>query len=164
MTPAWSGRAVNGLVDVLLRTQRGGALGRSLLLLTVTGRRTGRRYRLPVQYARDGDALWVLVGDHPAKTWWRNLTTAAPVELHLCGIRRPGWGRAVDGGVEPDLAEQGLRVWLRRFPAAARTMRATDEAGMHAVAKRLLLVRVDLAPDRSGAGAANRGRSEGGAR
>lgn len=161
MGPARSGGVVNGLVDVLLR---GGALGRSLLLITVTGRRTGRRYRLPVQYARDGGALWILVGDHVAKTWWRNLTTAAPVEVRLRGARLAGVARAVDGGDEPDLVAQGLRVWLRRFPGAARALRATDDAGLHAAAKRLLLVRVDLAPGPAGAGATDGGRPGGGAR
>ena len=111
---------VNGLVDLLLRAQRGGGLGRSLLLLTVTGRRTGRRYRFPVQYARDGDVLWIVVGDHRGKAWWRNLTAPAPVEVRLRGVRRDGEARAVEGGrfelaAVPSLEGTILRAALGGF-------------------------------------------------
>jgi deazaflavin-dependent oxidoreductase (nitroreductase family) len=145
-TPTRASAATNGLVDLLLRSQVGGALGRTVLLLTVTGRRTGRRYRLPVQYARDGDLLWIVVGDHAGKTWWRNLTTAATVEVRLHGARHHATARVVDGGAEPDLAVDGLRVWSRQFPLAARSMAADDDAGLYAAAKRTVLVRVQLDP------------------
>lgn len=46
-------RGANGVVGWLLRSSFSGLLERSLLL-HVRGRRTGRHYRLPVQYAQAG--------------------------------------------------------------------------------------------------------------
>ena len=50
--------------------------GRNLLLLTTTGRRSGRRYTTPVAYTPDGDRLLVYASqggspDHP--DWFKNL-------------------------------------------------------------------------------------------
>ncbi|NEM04414.1 nitroreductase/quinone reductase family protein [Geodermatophilus normandii] len=74
-TPAAGVR--NRLVDPVLRALSRGPgrrlLGRRLVVLGYTGRRTGRRLELPVMAAPDGDDLVVLVGDAVGKTWWRNL-------------------------------------------------------------------------------------------
>jgi hypothetical protein len=52
-------RVINPLVRVLLRSPAHRVMSRGVLLLTYTGRRSGRRYTLPVQYAR---------ADHGART------------------------------------------------------------------------------------------------
>jgi len=56
--------------------------------LGVTGRRTGRVWQFPVQYAEHGDAL-VVVPVHPErKSWWRNLTGA---ETSIAVLDHQGW-------------------------------------------------------------------------
>lgn len=64
---------MNRLVLRLLGSLLGRWLGRSVLGLEVTGRVSGRRYRLPVQYADGPDGLVVVPGRPATKTWWRNL-------------------------------------------------------------------------------------------
>ena len=66
-----------------------------LMLLTVTGRRTGRRYAIPVGYQRDGDALIVLVSEAPTKQWWRNYLDPAPVEVRVGRRQHSGMGVVV---------------------------------------------------------------------
>ena len=51
--------------------------------LAYTGRRTGRRVRLPVIYAKAGDTVAILSGASDTKTWWRNFTTPQPVWLRI---------------------------------------------------------------------------------
>ena len=51
-------------------------LGKRLMLVYTAGRRTGRRYRQPVSYVRDGETLLTPGGDR----WKLNL-----VERHLLG-------------------------------------------------------------------------------
>lgn len=73
-------RLVNPLVRALARTPAHRFLGRHLIVLGYTGRRTGRRYELPVMSVRTGEDLVVLSGNHEKKTWWRNFD-AAPREV-----------------------------------------------------------------------------------
>ena len=56
-------------------------LGRRLMLLFLTGRNTGRKYRVPVSYVRDGDMLLTPGGGN----WKLNLTEGQPVRVRLGG-------------------------------------------------------------------------------
>ena len=59
-------------------------VGSRLLTVYVTGRKSGRRYILPVAYTRYDGAL--LIGSSFA--WGRNLRTGEPVEILLQGKKR----------------------------------------------------------------------------
>jgi hypothetical protein len=85
----------NPLMRPLLHSPARHRLGRHLALIRYRGRRTGRSYELPVQYARDGDRVWILPGAPGRTTWWRNLRGGAAVDLVLAGHDRHG--RAVCG-------------------------------------------------------------------
>jgi hypothetical protein len=61
----------NPIVPALLRSPLHGLLSRDLMLISMIGRRTGRRQTLPVQYARRGDEVYVL--SWPDRRWWRSL-------------------------------------------------------------------------------------------
>lgn len=50
-------RLVNIPMRALLQLPLPTPLGSRLMLVTITGRRTGRRYCQPVSYVRDGDTL-----------------------------------------------------------------------------------------------------------
>src|SRR5512138_3050089 len=54
-----------------------------MLLITVTGRKSGRAITTPVNYVRDGDTL--LITSKTDRTWWRNVRGGAPVALRLNG-------------------------------------------------------------------------------
>lgn len=56
-------------------------LSSRLMLLTHTGRKSGRRYRQPVSYVADGDTLLTPGGGN----WKLNLEEGRPVSLHLRG-------------------------------------------------------------------------------
>ncbi len=77
-------RLVNRIVVLLLRTPlvcQG--IGRLLLVLYVVGRKSGRRYQIPVAYVRhEGE---ILIGTPFG--WGRNLRTGEPVDILLKGRR-----------------------------------------------------------------------------
>ena len=54
-----------------------------MLLITVTGRKSGRAITTPVNYVRAGDTL--LIASKADRTWWRNVRGGAPVTLVLNG-------------------------------------------------------------------------------
>jgi NADPH:quinone reductase len=90
-------------------------LGRRLVLLAYRGRRTGRRQELPVMAASSGTDLVVLVGQHTAKTWWRNFG-ASPQEVRVVrrGRCERRGARRLDPG-EPGYAE-AVQAYVREFP------------------------------------------------
>ena len=82
--------------------------GRDLLLLTTTGRRSGRRYTTPMVYAADGDRLLVYPSnggapEHP--DWFLNLVADPHVTVEL-GTERFEATAAPLEGAERD------RLWV----------------------------------------------------
>ena len=80
-------RFFNPVIRALLRSPLHSLLSGQILLLTYTGRRSGRQYTLPVGYVRDDDALLVVSQHSELKRWWRNLRGDVPVAVLLCGQR-----------------------------------------------------------------------------
>ena len=91
---AVANRTANPLIKALLRSPLHAPLSGSLALITVTGRKSGATYTFPVAYERSGDEVVIEVGWPERKRWWRNLRTAAPVELRLRGKKRTGSAQA----------------------------------------------------------------------
>ena len=75
----------NTLVLAILRSPAHRLLSGSAIELRYTGRRSGRHYALPVQYARDGSLLVVVPQRAATKTWWRNFRTRQAVSVRLAG-------------------------------------------------------------------------------
>jgi deazaflavin-dependent oxidoreductase (nitroreductase family) len=75
----------NSVVRALLRTPLlSRVVGSRLVTLYIVGRKSGRRYTVPVAYTRDEGDL--LIGTPFG--WGRNLRTGEPVEIRLKGRRR----------------------------------------------------------------------------
>lgn len=88
---------VNPLTRLLLRSPLHRLLP-NVMLVTVTGRKTGRRYTTPVQFARDVDVIYVLT--RADRTWWRNAGDGAPVTLQIRGETRTGSAVAFPASAE----------------------------------------------------------------
>jgi F420H(2)-dependent quinone reductase len=85
---------INPIVRAVLHSPVHRLLSRRIALITVTGRRSGRRFTFPVQYRRDGDHVAITVGAPARKRWWRNLRHRAPVAMLIQGVRYTGSARA----------------------------------------------------------------------
>lgn len=83
-------RTANPVVKALLCSPLHPLLSRGLALITITGRRSGRRYTFPVGYQQEGERVTVDVGWPGRKDWWRNLSQPAQVEMRIRGRRRQG--------------------------------------------------------------------------
>lgn len=96
-------RALSGLHIGLYRAT-GGRLGRRLarhdmLLLTTTGRRSGRPHTVPLLYLRIKDELAVVAsyGGHPTHPdWYRNLLAHPRAEVQVDGDHFPVIARTAD--------------------------------------------------------------------
>jgi len=150
-------RIVNVLVRAILELPFPTPLGRRLMLLFVTGRQTGKTYRLPVSYVPDGDSLLTPGGGN----WKLNLANGQPIRIRLRGEDRyatPEIIRAA-GDIEPLLEKKidqsepdgpavrtdpgnttallpgtpraGHQPRVRRRPLAPRPQAVTDELRGH---------------------------------
>ena len=74
-------RTINPFVSAILRSPLHPLLSNGVLLLTFTGRKTGRRFTIPVGYTPEGDWLTLF----SSKSWYKNLRGGLPVVVHLKG-------------------------------------------------------------------------------
>ncbi|HLY39000.1 MAG TPA: nitroreductase/quinone reductase family protein [Candidatus Binatia bacterium] len=133
----------------MLRSRFHWLLSRGLALITVTGRRTGRRYTIPVGYLETPDAVIVLVGDAPTKTWWRNYMQPGPIEMRLRGAHRSGRAVVVPSGTEQfrRTAEESFRrsrVIPRLFGIAFDPSGELTVEDAARLARRVAIVRIAL--------------------
>ena len=124
-------RVVNPLTGLLLRSPLY-RLMPGVMLITVVGRKTGRRYSTPVQFARGLDTIYALT--RADRTWWRNARDGAPVTLRIGGETRTGSADAFPAGAE--IAAPALAAFR-----GSSLERATGRAGAQAV-----IVAIELDP------------------
>jgi hypothetical protein len=91
-------------------------LGGRLMLLYLTGRKTGKRYRQPVSYVRDGDELLTPGGGR----WRLNLRDGEPVRIRLRGRDLAFRPYQV---ADPDEVERLLGVMAAANPSINRFVR-----------------------------------------
>lgn len=68
---------INPLMRFLLRSPAGRGMGKVLLLLTYTGRKSRRVYTTPVSYTREGDVFTLFTDSG----WALNFIEPSPVEI-----------------------------------------------------------------------------------
>lgn len=112
-------RLGNRLITPLARL---GLAGRRTHVLTVRGRRSGRRYSTPVQLVLDGGGRW-LVAPYGEREWVKNARAAGEVELSRA--RRTTRHRIEELG--PEEAAPVLREYLRSTPIVKRYFAAAAD-------------------------------------
>jgi deazaflavin-dependent oxidoreductase (nitroreductase family) len=98
----------------VLRSPVHGMVSKSLLLITFTGRKSGKTYTTPVSYSQYGDRVYIFT--HAG--WWKNLRCGAPVTLHIRGRDLRGLAEPV--AEDKQTVAAGLTEHLRKVPSDAR--------------------------------------------
>jgi F420H(2)-dependent quinone reductase len=136
-------RVMNALPTIVLRSPLHPLMSSRYLVLTFTGRATGREYSTPVAYVWQGERL-VISTDSP---WWRNVSDGRSVTMLLRGRTYPGLAARIH---DPDQAAAGLRLLVDRIPGHAtadldRARGAVDDAEIaRAVAGDRAVIGIDL--------------------
>jgi deazaflavin-dependent oxidoreductase (nitroreductase family) len=105
----------------MYRLGLGGLLGTRFLLLTHTGRKTGRARKTVlevVRYDKEKGVFIVAVGFGPQSDWYRNIRARPQVTVQ-CGRRR--WAMTA-AFLTPEQAGEELLDYGRRHPAALREL------------------------------------------
>ena len=77
---------LNRIVTTLLRSPWHRIRSNSLLLLSFTGRKSGKEFTTPIRYTQEGDTLRMIV----VYPWWKNLMKEPLVRVLLRGEIRTG--------------------------------------------------------------------------
>jgi deazaflavin-dependent oxidoreductase (nitroreductase family) len=136
----------NSLMAWLLRSPMHGTISKAIMLVTVTGRKSGKAYSTPVNYVREGTTLWVT--SQRDRTWWRNLKSGAPVRVLVGGRELQARGKAIVD--EPAVAEN-LAAYFGIAPQYAKyykveldSMGKPSAADCTRAAKERVMVRIEL--------------------
>lgn len=115
---------VTSAMKFILRSPMHGMVSKTVLLITFTGRKSGKTYTTPVDYSQDGDQVTIFTH----ADWWKNLRSGAPVTLLIQGRELQGLPELV---VEDKQAiAAGLVDHLRKVPGDARYYSVTfDDHG-----------------------------------
>jgi len=113
---------LNKTMKLVLRSPAHGMISKTILLITFTGRKSGKTYTTPVSYSQFGDQVNIFTH----ASWWKNLSSGSSVTLRI-------QGREYKGLVEPVAEDQqaiaaGLEAHLRKVPFDAKFYGVTFDA------------------------------------
>jgi deazaflavin-dependent oxidoreductase (nitroreductase family) len=101
----------NPIVILLLHSPLHSFLDKSTIVITFTGRKSGKQYTIPVSYVRDGDTLMMI--SQREHSWWKNLRGGALVSLYLQGHTLKATGEVF---TDPETVANKLLQFLQHFP------------------------------------------------
>lgn len=139
----------NPVMRRLLDSRLHWPLSRWFLLLSWTGRRTGRVYTIPVSYVTDSRHVFLTTGDR----WWRNVVDNESVRVRLGGRWSSARAIAVTDADESRREHDRLfrlHPWYRRLAGVPATPAPDSDttALARSIAAGRTLVRIELAPTR----------------
>jgi deazaflavin-dependent oxidoreductase (nitroreductase family) len=105
---------VNRSMKFILSSPMHAMVSKTALLITFTGRKSGKTYTTPVSYSQSGDQVTIFTH----ATWWKNLRDSAPVSLRIRGQEFQGLAEPV--AEDKQAVAAGLSAHLRKVPSDAR--------------------------------------------
>jgi hypothetical protein len=130
-------RIANAVMRPLLRSPLHGLVSRNVMLITFTGRKSGRTYTTPVGYAREDDTL--ITSTLRSNRWWKNLVGGVPVTLDVQGKRLNGKADVVLDNLP------AMAATFRKFYQLASWRALSDEEAMQKARERVI-IRIRLQP------------------
>lgn len=139
--PPW----LNRTMGWVLRSPLHGMVSGSVMLISFTGRKSGKRYTTPISYSRQGEQIIAFTHS----PWWKNLRDGGPVTLRLQGRDRQGYAQIVAN--DPATILPYLRSHLQQVKRDARFYDVTfdangqpNEADLVQAAHNSVLIRITL--------------------
>ena len=136
---------VNQAMKLVLRSPVHGMVSKTVLLISFTGRKSGKTYTTPVDYSQDDDQVTIFTHAN----WWKNLRSETPVTLRIRGRELQGVAKAV--AEDKQAVAAGLSAHLRKVPSDARYYDVTfdDHKNPRAeevekAAQNLVMIRIQL--------------------
>jgi deazaflavin-dependent oxidoreductase (nitroreductase family) len=136
----------NPMMIWLLKSPFQGMVSKGVMLVTVTGCKSGKSISTPTNYLRDGNTLWVI--SWRDRKWWRNLRGGAKVRVLLAGQSVEGRGWVIE---EENAVAESLFEYYQKSPQYAKyvgigltAMSQPVFTDCERAAQKMLVVRIDL--------------------
>jgi len=136
---------LNRTMKFMLRSPLHGMVSKNILLITFTGRKSGKTYTTPVSYSQEGGQVSIFTH----ATWWKNLRLDTPISLHIRGQELQGLPETV--AEDKQAIAAGLAAHLRKAPFDARFYDVTmddegnpDLADVEKAVETVVMIRVQL--------------------
>ncbi len=107
----------NTFFKIILRSPLHRLFSENYMLITVTGRKSGRLITLPVNYYQEGNTLWILSSRE--RSWPRNLFGGAEVTLSLRGHEVKARAEAV---LDEAAVASEIEEYVRHLPMSAKPL------------------------------------------
>lgn len=78
---------INKIVKIILKSPLHGIMSDSFMLMSYTGRKSGKQFTTPVRYMRTDKGVRVYTAEHTQ--WWRNMLSGPKVTLVIAGQTEP---------------------------------------------------------------------------
>ena len=108
---------LNPLIERRFRS--GGKPGQLILLLTTTGRKTGREHITPLQFEQVGDSYYVGSARGKRADWFRNILVNPNVVVEIEGNKIPAHADAI---TEPEKIADFIELRLKKRPRMIGTL------------------------------------------
>jgi deazaflavin-dependent oxidoreductase (nitroreductase family) len=105
----------NPLSKTILRSPLHRVMSKKLLLITFTGRKSGKNFTTPISYVQQGDTLLLAVGG----SWWKNLRGGTTVWVRLQGKLRTATTEVV---TDEEAMSEVYQIILAKNPTQGRFM------------------------------------------
>ena len=107
-------KVANDLIIFLLHSPLHRLISNQLLLLTYTGRKSGKQVSVPLGYVRQGNTI-LLLTDH---AWYKNVQTNPQVSLRIQGKTYTGSAEVIAD--DKAIVEQEMIFFVKQRPGGAR--------------------------------------------
>jgi hypothetical protein len=114
--PKFMYKVVNPAMKAILRSPLHRLISNDLMVLIYEGRKSGKRFMIPVGYLQQGNSLY-LFSHSP---WWKNFRGGAPVGVRLRGELRRGVATVIEDPAK--IAEIVRMLVEKRGEAMAKRM------------------------------------------
>lgn len=135
----------NAIMKGILRSPLHGMVSKSILLISFTGRKSGKTYTTPISYSTQGEYIVLVTNGN----WWKNLRGGAPVGVRLRGQDRNGFAEAI--AEDHTAITEGVQRHLEQIPGDAKfygvsldANRKPDPEQVAQAAQKLILIRIRL--------------------
>jgi deazaflavin-dependent oxidoreductase (nitroreductase family) len=135
----------NPMMTWLLKSPFHAFISKNTMLITMTGRKSGRTISTPTNYLCDGNSLWVI--SWRDRKWWRNLRGGAKVRVLLAGKSVEGRGQVVE---DEKAVAQSLLDYYRKVPQYAKYVKIGLDEEQHPIladcerlAQKMVVVKIE---------------------
>ena len=138
----------NPIIKLLLLSPLHGFASRDILLLEYIGRKSGKKYTVPLSYVKD-EADYLMLSLR-RRVWWRNMRSEMPVRMRVRGKWIEGVGQAVEERVT---AAKDLGIYIQSQSYLAQHFDIRMEEGipnpedLFRETEKRLMVRVHTNPE-----------------